>query len=538
MAGHNTVSSDLDIVFQLETLPLHSTDLLTLLDEDGIIRYDSPAIERIYGYEQDELVGHHVAEYFHPDDRERVLSAFEALTNATEHHVETVEHRFLVADGSYKWIESIGSSIQTPNGYYVINTRDISARKERERELDQARQQIEAERDGKEAIRQLLLETATDGTLAENVCQQLVATHGYTGAWIVRAHSGTSTSEPLYQIDAVCGDDTFRCSGSPDADTEVVVDEVTREVLASGEMRTVTVVSTDDNDLANRLVDCRLECVRSVPLEHGGVSDGVLTVVCEGPEPALSGTLVTEFAAALGFKRTIRRQREALRSEILTEISVRLGDGHFLAILSTASILPDETRLRAHELQSVDGMVTYLIKTADVDAEILARAARGVEGLQDVTPVSDSEPAVVRVRVPEPGVGTIVTNHGGSVTSVTAVEGRTELVSRFPNLTDVGTVTATIRAQWPDARVRARNRQAVDVKASSSFESLTGKQEQALRAATVAGFFERPQRSPAADIAETLGISQSTFLHHLRAAERKVFSETFDDSAESSVDSA
>ena len=178
MAGRKSVLSDLETVSQLEALPLHSTDLLTLLDEDGIIRYDSPAIERIYGYEQDELVGHHVAEYFHPDDRERVLSAFEALTNATEHHIETVEHRFLVADGSYKWIESIGSSTQTPNGYYVINTRDISARKERERELDQAKQQIETERDGKEAIRQLLLETATDGTLAENVCQQLVAIHG------------------------------------------------------------------------------------------------------------------------------------------------------------------------------------------------------------------------------------------------------------------------------------------------------------------------------------------------------------------------
>jgi len=50
-----------------------------------------------------------------------------------------------------------------------------------------------------------------------------------------------------------------------------------------------------------------------------------------------------------------------------------------------------------------------------------------------------------------------------------------------------------------------------------------------LRAATVAGFFERPQGSTAADIAETLGISQSTFLHHLRAAERKVFSEAFVD---------
>ena len=63
----------------LEHLPLHSTDLLTLLDDQGVIHYESPAIERLYGYDQDELVGEQVAEYFHPDDRERVMAAFQAV---------------------------------------------------------------------------------------------------------------------------------------------------------------------------------------------------------------------------------------------------------------------------------------------------------------------------------------------------------------------------------------------------------------------------------------------------------------------------
>ena len=40
----------------LNVLPLHSTNLLTFLDEDGIIQYESPSIERIYGYQQDDLV--------------------------------------------------------------------------------------------------------------------------------------------------------------------------------------------------------------------------------------------------------------------------------------------------------------------------------------------------------------------------------------------------------------------------------------------------------------------------------------------------
>ena len=90
--------------FSLDQLPLHSTDLLRLLDPRGRILYESPAIERLYGYEQDELVGEQVAEYFHPEDRERVVEAFAAMVSEKAHHVEAVEYRHLQADGSYKWI--------------------------------------------------------------------------------------------------------------------------------------------------------------------------------------------------------------------------------------------------------------------------------------------------------------------------------------------------------------------------------------------------------------------------------------------------
>ncbi len=50
----------------LETIPLHSTNLLTVLDEDGVIQYESPSIERVFGFRQRELVGEQVAEFFHP----------------------------------------------------------------------------------------------------------------------------------------------------------------------------------------------------------------------------------------------------------------------------------------------------------------------------------------------------------------------------------------------------------------------------------------------------------------------------------------
>ncbi|MFW5900826.1 MAG: helix-turn-helix domain-containing protein [Halodesulfurarchaeum sp.] len=53
-------------------------------------------------------------------------------------------------------------------------------------------------------------------------------------------------------------------------------------------------------------------------------------------------------------------------------------------------------------------------------------------------------------------------------------------------------------------------------------ESLTDRQREALHTAFIAGFFEWPRLNSGEEIAETMAISQSTFLQHLRAAERKL----------------
>ncbi|WP_302080215.1 sensor histidine kinase [Salinibaculum rarum] len=127
----------------LDVLPLHSTNLLTVLDEDGVIQYESPSVERIYGYDQDDLVGDSVAEYFHPEDRESVVAAFQAVVNSQEEAIESVEYRHLRADGTYLWVESIASANPTPDGQYVVNTRDISEQKEREQHLQTTNEQLE-----------------------------------------------------------------------------------------------------------------------------------------------------------------------------------------------------------------------------------------------------------------------------------------------------------------------------------------------------------------------------------------------------------
>jgi predicted DNA binding protein len=57
---------------------------------------------------------------------------------------------------------------------------------------------------------------------------------------------------------------------------------------------------------------------------------------------------------------------------------------------------------------------------------------------------------------------------------------------------------------------------------------LTDKQLDALRVAYHGGYFERPREQSATDIADSLGVTHSTFLRHLRAAQQNPFREQFD----------
>ena len=118
----------------------NASDVLGIVSEDGTFEDLSASVERILGYAPDELEGETVFEYVHPDDHERTLDSFGELTDPDSDGHERVAYRFRDADGSWKWIESIGSrkTDSTLNGY-IITTRDISERKAREQELERTR---------------------------------------------------------------------------------------------------------------------------------------------------------------------------------------------------------------------------------------------------------------------------------------------------------------------------------------------------------------------------------------------------------------
>ncbi|MFA9518383.1 PAS domain S-box protein [Halopenitus sp. H-Gu1] len=152
----------------------HSSDLITILEEDGTIRYTSPSIERILGYDPDELVGENAFEYIHKEDRRAVMDEFEKGLQNPDLTPEA-EFRFSNAHGEWRTLASVGSNHigRPPIEGYVVNSRDITARKKRERQLEWYRAYVEQQQK-KRALEETRIEVnvleaeQTDADLQDN----------------------------------------------------------------------------------------------------------------------------------------------------------------------------------------------------------------------------------------------------------------------------------------------------------------------------------------------------------------------------------
>jgi diguanylate cyclase (GGDEF)-like protein/PAS domain S-box-containing protein len=131
---------------RFRSLIQNASDLITILEEDGTIRYESPAIERVLGYSPEERIGNNTFDYLHPDDEERTKVSFaEALDNPGEVR-PPVEFRLRHKDGSWRHMESTRTNLlQDPAVKGVVaNSRDVTDRKQAEEKIRESEERYRA----------------------------------------------------------------------------------------------------------------------------------------------------------------------------------------------------------------------------------------------------------------------------------------------------------------------------------------------------------------------------------------------------------
>ena len=113
-----------------------SYETLVLVDDHGIVRYSTPSIRDLLGYEPSEIVGKPVLDFVHPDDHARAEESLQHQLQ-TPRSIVTIQCRGVRHDGSAVWIESRSENLLDVDGVNAIvaHVRDISEQRRAEEEV-------------------------------------------------------------------------------------------------------------------------------------------------------------------------------------------------------------------------------------------------------------------------------------------------------------------------------------------------------------------------------------------------------------------
>jgi diguanylate cyclase (GGDEF)-like protein/PAS domain S-box-containing protein len=120
---------------RISSLIQNSSDLITVLDAQAKIIYQSPSIERMLGYVPDEVVGQPFQMLLHREEKGRLLRR---ITSASDRdQADAVDCSLRHKDGSVRQFEMVHTNMLRDGavGGIVLNGRDISERKVFEQQL-------------------------------------------------------------------------------------------------------------------------------------------------------------------------------------------------------------------------------------------------------------------------------------------------------------------------------------------------------------------------------------------------------------------
>jgi PAS domain S-box-containing protein len=156
------------------TLVAKSSDLIVVVDDQGIFTYTNPIVDKLFGYEKYSLIGRNIFELVHPSDRKL---AEQALLESLEPDgmEQPVVIRFLTSDREWRFVECVLTNCrgdQAVDGI-VGNGRDVTDRMYLTRAL-----QTLCEGN------QVLVHAKDENQLIADICHAIVTVGDYPLTWV------------------------------------------------------------------------------------------------------------------------------------------------------------------------------------------------------------------------------------------------------------------------------------------------------------------------------------------------------------------
>lgn len=517
----------------------HEAIVTALPDEAFVIDEDGTYLEATIGPDAgdlrtvpaDELVGTTIDEAFPPEDAAEFRACIEAVLESGERR--TIEYDLETTAGSRQYearVVPIDGAAHRRATLWLA--RDVTERAERERELRRRRDQLETFDGVNRVISRIirtLVEAPTRADVERTVCDGLVESELYCGAWIgepdgdggllVRARAG----EARTLLDHV-GSDAFEPA------------PVVGRVLEIDRVQTTTQLPTEPKAPAAIRRAAAADDVTAasiVPLIHDGTRYGVLVAYARR-EDAFSDrerSALRTLGETVGFAINATLNRRLLFADSVVELELRVAGGDSLSFHLTDRY---DCRCRHEWIGEAGSGRTYQYVVVDgLDGETVDREARAHPSVADHRIVDDGpDRTTIEVRFRESGVERL-TGHGATVRGVTVEDGVAEFRAEVPRDADVRSVVEALQSVYDDAVLVARREVDRPVRTARErrdriAERLTDRQLTALRLAYYGGYFDWPRGSTGEEIAETMEVSAPTMHQHLRRALRELSAAFFE----------
>ena len=462
-------------------------------DAEPPLQYANPTLVQMLGAESlGALQATAIPQLFDPS------AAVEAGASV---HEETLQLERI--DGTCFWAHVSEIRVKTDGARSIEGSVvDVSDQKATEAALAASGDELRRERDQTAALQQLLMETTPIDQVAERVAEIARDRTAAAAVWVVD-DDGTT-------VLATAGDD--------DTDREGVT-AVAREAITAMVPQTVS-----DGGAGPSLV--------AVPAAYEGVSHGAL-IACE-PGSEAAAALAT-LAQTVGYVQQRRQVRSVLTEETVLRLVIELTDPSHPLVAMRAAMPAEHTGAlevtTTRPSAEAAGVASLLVSAPDAAmAQAFAATGTQVAGVVSTEEIDGAEGRpLVHVRTTAHTVGATIRAHAGLITAYTVSLAGLRIEAELPRRTLAADVLENLRTEWPDATLRGKRTQPPESSPPPTIAGFSDHQAEVLAVATKMGFFERPQRATGADVAEVVGVSRSTVMYHLRAAEQELFSTLFAD---------
>jgi PAS domain S-box-containing protein len=497
-----------------------------MLDEDGYVRTWNEGAERIKGYTADEIVGEHFSTFYTAADREAGVPEANLAAAEAEGRSEDTGWR-VTHHGERFWADVVITAIRDEAGEVVgfaKVTQDLTEQRENQRRRERLLRVNTVIRQ----INQALVRAETHEEVEESLCELLAGTDPYVFAWYGEVHGDD------IDVKAWAGEGADYLE---ELEFDLEADEPQGPTARSLETNSVAVAQdiateADFEPWREAALDRGFRASMAIPISYGRANYGTIGVYADEPE-CLSPeeqAVFEELGTSIGHAKNALVRKEGLVAETVTQLALTFELDEPLDLDTDG----DGTRFEFEDtVTTAEGDLLHFASVEDyTEADIASFVERSptVNGYRRL----DDDGTRYVFEESETELVTIVTDYGGRISEFSFDATAAEMVVELPVGVEVGEFLAALRDADPTVDLAAQRTveregpTGPDLR-NEVLESLTDKQHTAIETAYFAGYFEWPRLSDGESVADSLGVSPSTFHQHLRSGERKILERLLED---------